>query len=322
MERRLYLKSRFEGDFLKYSLLQEDSLAANEIADKLLSAVNLNEFICQARQEIESLCEEHLPFNKVKVYGELSNELTPALRYDLKDRIIEGFESHLNKTPIEEICHTLMAEVEKRAELVAWCNGIANMQEAIALFGERLGGSAASFARLHSTTISEEELLEKFNKANEITLLERVRGNNIDDIIDYRSSLLEYARERCDNLLHDRLSAIYTALAEGEGLKGLQAKFGHLLEYAEELNASIVELERNEAWEEAYNRLVPTDFYYRNVESITPEHAFHMVLLQFFARNESWMVENGLLENGVLKVYVGSNPNGISTLLSHIVESL
>jgi hypothetical protein len=47
-----------------------------------------------------------------------------------------------------------------------------------------------------------------------------------------------------------------------------------------------------------------------------------MVLLQFFARNESWMVENGLLENGVLKVYVGPNPNGIATLLSHIVEIL
>ena len=70
-----------------------------------------------------------------------------------------------------------------------------------------------------------------------------------------------------------------------------------------------------------YNRLVPTDFYYRNVENITAEHAFHMILHQFFAKNEEWMIENELLVNGELKVYVSFKGESIKEMLDRIAES-
>ena len=35
MDKKEYLKNRFKRDFLQYSLLQEDSLPAKEIAEKL-----------------------------------------------------------------------------------------------------------------------------------------------------------------------------------------------------------------------------------------------------------------------------------------------
>ena len=71
-----------------------------------------------------------------------------------------------------------------------------------------------------------------------------------------------------------------------------------------------------------YNRLVPTDFYYRNVENITAEHAFHMILHQFFAKNEEWMIENELLVNGELQVYTSKDNISAEKLLSKIIENL
>lgn len=93
------------------------------------------------------------------------------------------------------------------------------------------------------------------------------------------------------------------------------------MKYAEELRASITDYEANEEWDKEYNRLVPTDFYYRNVENITAEHAFHMVLLQFFAKNEEWMIENELMVNGELKVYVSFKGVNIREILDRITES-
>lgn len=75
MDKKEYLKNRFKRDFLQYSLLQEDSLSAIEIAEKLYGVIDFNWLINQCKQEIESLCNKHLSFEKVKVDGKLSNKL-------------------------------------------------------------------------------------------------------------------------------------------------------------------------------------------------------------------------------------------------------
>ena len=72
MTQQEYLKNRFKRDFLHYSLLQEDSFPAKEIAEKLYGVIDLNWLIGQGKQEIESLCNKHLSFEKVKVEGKLS----------------------------------------------------------------------------------------------------------------------------------------------------------------------------------------------------------------------------------------------------------
>lgn len=43
-----------------------------------------------------------------------------------------------------------------------------------------------------------------------------------------------------------------------------------------------------------------------------------MVLLQFFANNEEWMIDNGLLQNGELKVYVSFKGTNIKEILNRI----
>lgn len=322
MDKKEYLKNRFKRDFLQYSLLQEDSLSAKEIAEKLYGAIDLNWLIVQGKQEIESLCNKHLSFEKVKVGGKLSNELSQELGYDIKDRILTEYKNYLDSHLSEEITNTVISRIERSVELQTWTNGIVNMREAIKLLVERLNNSSRSYGNLYTAPISENDLLDKFKKAKENTLFERIQGNNINDIIEYRSALMEFVRVSCENMLYAKLKEVYSCIANDSTFERLQANFNSLAEYAQELKSSIVICEPNEEWDKEYNRLVPTDFYYRNVENITAEHAFHMILLQFFAKNEEWMIENGLLLNGELRVYTNKGHILAERLLSKIIENL
>jgi hypothetical protein len=65
MDKNEYLKNRFKRDFLQYGLLQEDSLPAKEIAEKLYGVIDLNWLIGQGKQEIESLYNKHLIASEV-----------------------------------------------------------------------------------------------------------------------------------------------------------------------------------------------------------------------------------------------------------------
>ena len=322
MDKKEYLKNRFKRDFLQYSLLQEDSLPAKEIAEKLIAVIDLNWLIGQGKQEIKSLCNKHLSFEKVKVDGKLSNELSQELGYDLKERVLAEYQNYLDCHSTDEITTAIISKIERSVELQTWSNGIVNMQEAIKLLVERLKNSSISYGNLYTAPIPENVILEKFKKAKENTILERIQGNNIDDIIEYRSALMEYVRVSCENMLYAKLKEVYASIANNDTFERLHSNFNGLSQYAQELKSSIVDYEPNEEWDQEYNRLVPTDFYYRNVENITAEHAFHMILLQFFAKNEEWMIENELLVNGELNVYINQDNIRVQNLLSQIVENI
>lgn len=303
MDKKEYFKNRFKRDFLQYCLLQEDSLSAEEIAEKLYDAIALTLLIVQGKQLIESLCNEHLSLETLKVGGKLSNDLSEDMGYNLKDKILAEYKEYLDSHSTEEITDAAISGIERSVELQTWSNGIVNMREAIELLVERLENSSRSYGRLYTAPVTENEIREKFNKATENTLLERIQRNNIIDIIEYRFTLREYVRVSCENLLYAKIKEAYDSIANYTALERLKSCFGNLAVYARELKSSIVNCEANEEWDKEYNRLVPAAFYYRNVENITVGHAFQMILFQFFARNEEWMVENGLLENGELKVF-------------------
>ena len=322
MDKKEYLKNRFKRDFLQYSLLQEDSLSAIEIAEKLYGVIDINWLISQGKQEIESICNEHLSFEKVKVDGKLSNELSQELGYDLKDRILGEYKDYLDSHPTDEIINATISKIERSVEFQTWSNGIVNMQEAIKLLVERLNNSSRSYGNLYTAPISENDILEKFNKAKENTLLERIQGNNIDDIIEYRSELVEYVRVSCENMLYAKLKEVYASIAIDATFERLHSNFNVLSQYAQELKSSIVDCEANDEWDNEYNRLVPTDFYYRNVENITAEHAFHIMLLQFFAKNEEWMIDNGVLVNGELFLFLNNRITSLDVVLKHFIKHL
>ena len=224
---------------MQYSLLQEDSLSAKEIAEKLYGVIDFNWLIIQGKQEIESLCNKHLSFEKVKVDGKLSNELSQELGYDLKDRILTEYQNYLDSHSTNEIINAVILKIERSIELQTWSNGIVNMQDAIKLLVERLNNSSRSYGNLYTAPISENEILEKFKKAKENTLLERIQGNNIDDIIEYRSTLMEYERMSCENMLYAKLKEVYGCIANDATFERLHSNFNGLSQYAQELKSSI-----------------------------------------------------------------------------------
>lgn len=234
---------------MQYSLLQEDSLPAKEIAEKLIYVIDLNWLIAQGKQDIESLCNKHLSFEKVKVEGKLSNELSQELGYDLKDRIIAEYQNYLDSHSTDKITTAIISKIERSVELQTWSNGIVNMQEAIKLLVERVKNSSRSDGNLYTAPISENDILEKFNKAKENTLLERIQGNNIDDIIEYRSALMEYVRVSCENMLYAKLKEVYASIAIDATFERLQSNFNDLSQYAQELKSSIADCETNEEWD-------------------------------------------------------------------------
>ena len=102
---------------MQYSLLQEDSLPTKEIAEKLYGVIDLDWLIGQGKQEIESLCNKHLSFEKVKVEGKLSNELSQELDYELKDRIIAEYQNYFDRHSTYEITTAIISKIERSVEL-------------------------------------------------------------------------------------------------------------------------------------------------------------------------------------------------------------
>ena len=66
MDKKVYLKNRFKKDFIRYSLLQEDSITAAEIAETLYGVLSINDILYNGKQQIEFICNEQLSFEKVK----------------------------------------------------------------------------------------------------------------------------------------------------------------------------------------------------------------------------------------------------------------
>ena len=138
MEKKEYLKNRFKRDFLQYALLQEDTLAANEIAAKLYGTINFVEVENEGKDKIKSLCKSYLAFDKLKVDGKLSNELSQDWGLDLKDKLLAEYNNYLEILPIGEIVKRAVAKIERGIEIQTWHNGIVNMPKAIDILKEKL----------------------------------------------------------------------------------------------------------------------------------------------------------------------------------------
>ena len=219
MDKRAYLINRFKKDFLRYNLLQEDSISAAAIAEKLYGVIEINDIAAVGKQQIESICNDLLSFEKVN---------TEELRCDLKDQVVSVYKDWLNGYSVDEIVADQLRKLERNVELQAWSNGISNMSESIKLLVERLSSAARSYNGVMSSTVSEKEVLEKFAEAKEITLVERVTGNNIEDVVEYRSLLLQYVKEVCANLLYAKVEEIYLTLAADSVFERLQSNFSSL----------------------------------------------------------------------------------------------
>ncbi len=315
MEKQKYLNIKFKRDFLQYCLLQEDSLSAADLVNKLYGVIDLRSLMDKCDEQLETLCNTYLSFNTVMQDGRLANELPVTLELGVQDTIVKEFQSFLSQELTVEHYEQLRSAIVHQIEKLSWANGIAEMPQSVQLFVERLKRDAQYYAQMHVEPIEESVLLAAYNKAQEQTLLERIQQNNNDDIIAYRNILIEDTEIRCKNLVYAAIAQVFERLATEELFQHLHAHFLDLQHYAHELQESLPTLEVNSDRDAEYNKLIPTDFYYRNVEGITAEQAFHMTIFQFFAKNEEWMVEQGMLVEGELCVYTNLEKGAIEKIV-------
>ncbi len=305
MTKQEYLKNRFKRDFLQYSLLQEDSLLASKIVEKIMSIFDFIGVVEDLKSKIDIMCDKYFSFEILKDGDNLVSNLPEALNIEVKDKVVEEYLDHLDSVLNEDLVNATLNRILQRVEQQAWRNGITEMPIVIELLQSKICAMALSYGNLKANVLDVDDLQVKYEAAKKNTLIERLQNSNIDDIIEYRNALREYVYARCMNNMYRKVKLFYDRVADNDIFPQLKQNFESLLQYANELKASLPEFETNPDWDKEYNRLVPTEFYRRNVEDITAEQAFHMVLLQFFAKNEEWMIENGLLVDGELRVYVG-----------------
>lgn len=322
MNKQEYLNIKFKRDFLQYCLLQEDSLLAVELANKLYKMIDLLSFIDKYDNHLEALCNKHLSFDAMLQDGKLSNDFPAALELSIQDTIISEFQSFLSTELTMEHCELLRSAIVYQIEKLSWANGISEIPQSLQLFIERLKRDAQYYAQMHVEPIEESVFLAAYNKAKEQTLLERIQQNNNDDIIAYRNILIEDTEIRCKNLVSVAIAQVFEWLATEELFQQLHAHFLDLQHYAHELQESLPTLEVNSDWDAEYNKLVPTDFYYRNVEGITAEQAFYMTIFQFFAKNEEWLMEQGMLVDRELCVYTNLNKDTFGKIFQKYTEQI
>ena len=91
MNKKEYLKNRFKRDFLQYSLLQEDSLSAKEIAEKLYGVIDMPDFM---ERYVEMLSDKFLSeeFWEHVVYNDSwdgNGHISNLHRIQTEDRIMK-----------------------------------------------------------------------------------------------------------------------------------------------------------------------------------------------------------------------------------------
>lgn len=322
MTKQEYLKNRFKGDFLQYSLLQEDSLSASKIVDKIMTIFDFTDIVEKLKAEIDVVCDKYFSFEILKNGDALVSNLPDELNFDVKDRVVEEYTDYLDTELNDNLNDNLLKSILQRVEQQAWRNGIIEMPIVIELLQSKIYAMALSYGNLKADVLDVDDLQVKYEAAKKNTIIERLQNNNIDDIIEYRNALREYVYARCINNMYRKVKLFYNRVADNDIFPQLKQNFESLLQYANDLKASLTEFETNPDWDREYNHLVPTEFYRRNVEDITAEQAFHMVLLQFFAKNEEWMIENRLLVDRELRVYVGNDCFNVKRILDLITVIL
>lgn len=317
-----YLGIRFRQDFLKFSLLQNDSVAAEEIADELLKEVNFRYLKDSGERKIKELLEKYFSISKLKEGEHMTDTLPSSFEFGVQDKVADEFREYLDEEADCGIADKVLDEIVCKVEKQGWANGVSNMERAVLLLQQGLNRLSLKFSvAIESGTLPLVELKEAYENARKRTISEKINGGNYGDIVEYRSLLIDYVKKECRSILRAKMGRIYHLLSVSSELTRLRGNFAEIRKYAYELEAGLPPMEKDEAYEAEYNKLVPAEFYCRNVATITPEFAFQMVLLYFFARNEAWMTENGLLSDGRLKVFTGP-AGGVRLLLDKLVTSL
>lgn len=297
MDKTAYFESLLRRDFLRYVFLRTPSLAAAAVVGRLMESIDSGDRISQLKIDIRDVINLHTERRHDKD-AVPAGHLAPWLAPGIVDDITADYSARLDTALSPTAC---VVSLMKRIERLTWLQGPGDMAECIRIFIDKMTRLAAGFGDMPVAGPSYDCLLGDYESARRITVAERITGSNTGDVTRYTDTLHEYARARCEEILYGRLADMYLRVAEAPALRQILDRYRAMSQIR-----PIPDPERNPAWDTEYNHLIPVDFYERNIDSIDGAMAFHMVLLQSFARHEDELRAEGVLgDDGELRIFTG-----------------
>lgn len=323
MTKKEYFKQRLRKNFLDFSLIQSDTLSASVIADNIVKSVNLENLYLKLKTDIDVICEKFFSIELLKSEGRITNDMPDSFNLDVKVKALAEFQKILDDTDIKSIIKEQVENAFKAIEVECWHNGVSEISEAISMMEQKLKDVANDYKQMNKLIeFDDKELEAKYKAAQRVTMMERMMDNNCDDILMFRTAMMLNTKAHCMEMCNNKMSFIYNEFSKAEAFTELASYLTRIANRARIFADTMQTMTPNEEWDKEYNQMVPVEFYRRNASLINMEHAFHMVLLSVFARNEGWMLDNGYLEKNELCIFTKMDEEMPQKVVSKVEETI
>lgn len=323
MTKKEYFKQRLRRNFLDFSLIQSDTLSAPVIADNIVGSVNLEDLYLKLKTDIDIICENFFSIELLKSEGRITNDMPESFNLDVKKNALAEFQKILDDIDIKSVISEQVGNAFKAIEVECWHNGVSEISEAIRLMEQKLKDIANDYEQMNELIeFNDKDLEARYDAARRVTMMERMMDNNCDDILMFRTAMMLNTKAHCMEMCNDKIAFIYNEFSKAEAFTELASYLTRIANRARIFADTIQTMTPNEEWDKEYNQMVPVEFYRRNASLINMEHAFHMVLLSVFARNEGWMLDNGYLEKNELCIFTKMDEEMPQKVVSKVEETI
>ena len=323
MTKKEYFKQRLRRNFLDFSLIQSDTLSAPVIADNIVGSVNLEDLYLKLKTDIDIICENFFSIELLKSEGRITNDMPESFNLDVKKNALAEFQKILDDIDIKSVISEQVGNAFKAIEVECWHNGVSEISEAIRLMEQKLKDIANDYEQMNELIeFNDKDLEARYDAARRVTMMERMMDKNCDDILMFRTAMMLNTKAHCMEMCNDKIAFIYNEFSKAEAFTELASYLTRIANRARIFADTMQTMTPNEEWDKEYNQMVPVEFYRRNASLINMEHAFHMVLLSVFARNEGWMLANGFLKKNELCIFTKMDEEMPQKVVSKVEETI
>lgn len=194
-------------------MIQEERIPSKELFDRIVS-ITIEEPSSPYRQMLQEVNEiDNRYFDDIIRDEDI---LSPTLNMELKLTVVNQFQTLADKLLDESnLKKQILEELHWRTDSLKFIKGENAANQEL----KQVASHLKEYARqrllfIPSAPFTEEELESKFQKAKEITLLEKIFQNNEADVIDFHHALQSKTVWECQKLIEERIFAFLTQLAE------------------------------------------------------------------------------------------------------------
>lgn len=316
-----YFNQKLQKDFFRYTILCHDGLTAGEIASSLeitaRGAVGGDDLMHLLREmasnESRRIIDEEFSFDRIKKNGAFVSEIPEGFGPELVTKVSCSFESYMQSEVMAGLERKVVSRLIGRIEKHAWRSGLANLSEGIEMFIKATRKKADGYLSAVSASDWKTEANSAMEKASG-------RRNRTDNIIELRSILRDAAVQECDNVLYRHAAEFLSSVADSPVLANIKTYAVRVEELAHERLEALEKLQDDSLLDAEYNKMIPVDFYTRNIEKVDASKAFYMIMMQSLARKENELKAKEWLVDGEIRIFTKQPLDTPETVIDGVLE--